>query len=214
MSRFRSRSRKISFLVLPYELREQIYDYVLPHRTTFTENSIWIAGNINVMLVCRQVYHDCVAILYGKNVISISIGPAINRFIFRKRLSSGGTVRGSILFPRNFPTQFKYILEQLELDIHLRDTLPMGREEMIKGYGKKMAANLQLLAKEVLSGIVDLRELKINVSYATNYEKAQALSVLLPLANLRNVKKLSIEGIVDEEVKEHLEKKHREICGL
>ena len=86
-----------ALLALPLELRRKIYSYLLPHTSFDTRpyrggRTIWNTGNIALFSVCRQLYDECAATLYGDNIFEIRVGYDRVEFIQFRRLKRNGVV--------------------------------------------------------------------------------------------------------------------------
>jgi hypothetical protein len=86
-----------ALLALPLELRRKIYSHLLP-RTNFNiqtyrgGRTIWEVGNIALFSVCRQLYDECAAMLYGENIFEIRVGYDRVEFVQLRKLKWNGVV--------------------------------------------------------------------------------------------------------------------------
>jgi hypothetical protein len=58
-------------LALPFELRAQIYSYLVPYTITPDADNpayfVWVRRTATLLWVCQQTYHEFRAMMYGSN---------------------------------------------------------------------------------------------------------------------------------------------------
>lgn len=81
-------------LSLPLELRQKVYSYLLPY-TNFNARSysggrtVWTPGTLTLLSVCKQLYDECAAVMYGENIFEVCVGYDSIEFVQLRRLKSG-----------------------------------------------------------------------------------------------------------------------------
>lgn len=66
-------TNNVTFLDLPTEIRNQIYNLLLPGDLSSRSSSQRRKTSTSFMAACKQIYHEAVSILYGKKTFSIDV---------------------------------------------------------------------------------------------------------------------------------------------
>lgn len=121
-----------AFLHLPLELRQQIYNYLLPSADNQSVRSlgagqlrppldqvlgpsslIWSRGQTSLLCVCHQVHDECAALLYGNNQFVILVSYDSISFRYRWLLQSGLAPSGHFEFLELVPPRYIRLLKHL-----------------------------------------------------------------------------------------------------
>jgi hypothetical protein len=221
-----------SFLKLPLEIRQQIYNYVLPYTRSLpppahaASSVIWRRGNINLMLTNRQICDECRNILYGSNTFVIDISFDGIKFRYRWLLPSGLAPNRAYGFFEQFPPNNISRMRHLIVNVIHVDSYT-GMIKYNCG-GRGLTDGLRLRVEsfvEALSTAQSLRSVRVRLSVGTSLleeirrVKVQLLecdknpgltqTVLNPLARLSGLQHVKILGAVTEHFAAVLEKKMR-----
>ena len=108
----RSGPKECLFLKLPIEIRQYIYQLVLPQTTVLRNREgvahVWVRGNTSILATCHQVHEEAANFLYGESVFLVEVG--FDTIVFRQR----HIIRGTSLTPQATPS----FLDLLAPNIH------------------------------------------------------------------------------------------------
>lgn len=79
-----------AFLKMPYEVRSQIYSYVLPRTINKHERGVvWCLGTTAILATRRQIYRECISLMYRNCIFSILVYDEQLEFCFQWQQSHG-----------------------------------------------------------------------------------------------------------------------------
>ena len=185
------------FLSLPYELRNHIYSYVLPGTIEHPDRGVvWIRASAAIWATNRQVYKECIRLMYGNPTFLIDVRYDSLAFLYQWILPQTSLVPKRIFnFPdpiaaRNWP-----LMRKLHVRVHQVDSYTgmikynYGNPEML---ARGLKCQVHILCA-VLKEMYEIRELQI--SYQGGDEESHKVLPLVmePFWQLKQTKKVTVE---------------------
>jgi hypothetical protein len=191
---------------------------------------VWRRGNINILVVCKQVHDECADMIYGENVFVIDIAFDSIKFRYRWRTHTNLTPNRSIPFLNHFSQRNLMRIKKYVINVeHVDDYTGMIKYN-IGGRGLTAGVREQVGSLvDLLSVVPNLNRLHIHlidgaisrirfpsgrlhrVQDEKNYSQSQA--VLDPFRRLYGVRKAEVTG-VSEEYSKVLEKSMTDSRGV
>ena len=106
------------FLELPYELRAQIYSYVLPSTSNVASRGlVWDRG-APIWATNRQIHSECIGPLYGNGTFLVEVGYDYIQFIHKYRLPTSNLVAKRIhRFPEKIPARYQTLMRRFQITV-------------------------------------------------------------------------------------------------
>lgn len=206
------------FLRLPLELRQQIYNYILPTTITIPTKGangvVWQRGFTSILATNHQIHEECAELMYGHSMFVISI--TYDKIMFQYQwlvLPSRLAPNRAYPFLEHFPQKSIRRIKNYTINIRHEDSYTGWIKYNCGGPGltEGVRRNVQKLV-EVLGTAGDLHKVRIHLSDGSNVlseirkvpvravqlEKNVAVTqiVLDPLRQLRGVRQITITGTV------------------
>ena len=185
------------FLELPYELRAQIYSYVLPSTSNATNRGlVWDRG-APIWATNRQIHSECIGHLYGSGTFLIEVGYDYIQFIHQYRLPTSNLVAKRVhRFPDKIPARYQILMRRFQITVKEVDSytgMIMYNCSNTEALYVKLRQQMQMLC-DFLRGLPEVRNLEIlyNQEYSkVNMERLMELPSK-PFRELSNVVAFSI----------------------
>jgi hypothetical protein len=105
-------------LLLPAELRQKIYSYILP-RTIETKSKgiTWLRGNTAILATSRQIFKEATQQLYGTNTFVIDVVYDCSTFNFQWLLPNGLVPNRRMAFPDHIVPRNLSLIHRLHIRI-------------------------------------------------------------------------------------------------
>ena len=112
--KLRTGCTRCPFLELPYELRAQIYSYVLPSTSNVTNRGlVWDRG-APIWATNRQIHSECIGPLYGNGTFLLEVGYDRIQFVHQYRLPTMVAKRIHI-FPEKIPAHYQTLMRRFQI---------------------------------------------------------------------------------------------------
>ena len=185
------------FLELPYELRAQIYGYVLPSTSNVTNRGlVWDRG-APIWATNRQIHSECIGPLYGNGTFLVEVGYDYIHFIHQYRLPTSSLVAKRVhRFPDMIPARYQTLMRRFQITVREVDSytgMIMYNCSNTEALYMKLGQQMQKLC-DFLRGLPEVRNLEIfyNQEYSkVNKERLMELPSK-PFRELSNVVAFSI----------------------
>ena len=104
------------FLELPYELRAQIYSYVLPSTSNVTNRGlVWDRG-APIWATNRQIHSECIGPLYGNGTFLVEVGYDYIHFVHQYRLPTSNLIAKRIhIFPEKISPRYQILMRRFKI---------------------------------------------------------------------------------------------------
>lgn len=221
------------FLLLPLELRLQIYGYIIPRSVKLPpergNDHVWHRGNINILAVNKQIHDEVAQMIYGDPTFNLKVendgvvfqyhypSPCSGVFI-QESSAMGGEFFKCIPYMRNLrvqltPTSEYYVDFRQSTNRYgqpkagwprLRKvTTHDGAQTMVAAMDNSMDALLLIIIKAV-----QIRKLHVNVGlgHLGHCDVEFDKYYLTPLLHLGNVSKLTFGGDISREFQDEVSK--------
>lgn len=185
------------FLELPYELRAQIYSYILPSTSNVTNRGlVWDRG-APIWATNRQMHSECIAPLYGNGTFLVEVGYDYIQFIHQYRLPTSNLVAKRVHeFPEKIPARYQTLMRRFQITVKEVDSytgMIMYNCSNTQALYIKLRQQMQKLC-DFLRGLPEVRTLEIiyNQQYSmVNIERIMEIPSK-PFWRLSNVVAFSI----------------------
>ena len=185
------------FLKLPYELRAQIYSYVLPSTSNVMNRGlVWNRG-APLWATNRQIHSECIGSLYGNGTFLVEVGYEYIQFIHQYRLPTSNLIAKRVHeFPKKFPAHYQTMMRRFQITVKEVDSytgMIMYNCSNTEALYMKLRQQMQKLC-DFLQGLPEIRNLEIlyNQEYSkVNIERLMELPSK-PFRELSNVVAFSI----------------------
>ena len=181
-------SRGLSFLVLPYEIRQMIYRNLLvaeePISDLETDRRLDVGLNTAITQTCRKIYLESQSVLYGENVLQLSIGRFITLFEDIEEECS-----------HNLEYQIPFLRHRLLLTKKFEIDFGSGPRDL-EETGSFIAA--ARTACRLLAEIDDLRYLSLELGWMWTH--SMRLKIVSAFELLRNVGRVHVTGIEQKDI--------------
>ena len=185
------------FLELPYELRAQIYSYVLPSTSNVKNRGlVWDRGP-PIWVANRQIHSECIGPLYGNGTFLVEVGYDYIQFIHQYRLPTSNLVAKRVHdFPDKIPARYQTFMRKFQIIVKEVDSytgMIMYKCSNTEALYMKLRQQMQKLC-DFLQGLPKVRNLEIlyNQEYSkVNIERIMELPSK-PFRGLSNVVTFSI----------------------
>ncbi|KAF2668976.1 hypothetical protein BT63DRAFT_424700 [Microthyrium microscopicum] len=211
-----------NFLLLPPELRAQIFSYLLPFTlpsTPLRPSTVWIRGSITPLLLNQQLHHEAAAQLYGTNTFALRVTYLGTRFLYSWLLPSG--LRPSKALPFDFGERYMRYVRHVVVSVEHVDSYKgmikynCGGRGLSEGVRRQVESLVELLGQcerlgrvEVRlegSAVLDAIRKKVVRAKETFEAGGVGQEVLEPFARLKGVAAPRVGGSVDGEFARSLE---------
>ena len=185
------------FLELPYELRAQIYSYVLPSTSNVTNRGlVWDRG-APIWATNRQIYHECIRPLYGNGTFLVEVGYDYVQFIHQYRLPTSNLVAKRVHeFPEKIPARCQTLMRRFQITVKEVDSytgMIIYNCSNTQALYMKLGQQMQKLC-DFLRGLPEVRTLEIRYNQEYSKENIERIMELpsKPFRGLSNVVAFSI----------------------
>ena len=191
-----SLQRGCPFLNLPYELRAHIYSYVLP-KTLYhaSRGVIWLRATAAIWVANRQMYNECISLMYGIPTFSIDVRYDKIEFFYQWALPPTTLVPKRIfnypdpIAPRNRPLMRKFHVCVHEVDSYT------GMVKYNYSHPEILARGLRCQVASLcalLENVHEIRELQICYTGGDAGSHAHLPIVTEPFWHMKNTKKVTV----------------------
>ena len=208
-----SNLKSCPFLKLPLELRIHIYTYVLPNTIGHLDRGVvWIRATAAIWATSRQVYKECIRLMYGNPTFLLDIKYDKIDFLYQWILPQVSLVPKRIF---NFPDPIAACYRPLMRKFHVRVHQVDGYTGMIKyNYGNPeiLARGLRCQAKILSAFLNETHEIdELQISYHGGDEESHKVLPLLmePFWQLKKTKTVIVQdpGRVNETLRMNLQER-------
>ncbi len=206
-----SKQKGCPFLRLPYETRAQIYSYLLPSTTDHPDRGVvWIRAPAAIWAACRQVYKECIRLMYGDPTFLIEAKYDKLEFLYQWILLKKPLVPKRIFnFPDPIASRNMHLMRKFHIRIHLVD----GYTGMIKyNYSNPevLARGLRCQVNTLCNFLRELHEVReLRLSYHGGDEESHKVLPLVmePFWRLKQTMRATVEdlGPMNEELRTKLQ---------
>ncbi|MCJ1459614.1 hypothetical protein MMC28_009993 [Mycoblastus sanguinarius] len=191
------------FLEVPYELRADIYKYILPTTVRHEQRGpAWLRSTAAPWGTTSQIYSECIGLIYGKSTFLIDVHYDRVDFLCQWFHQSSLDTQSALIpkrafaFPEKIPPRNRQFMRKFEVRIHQVD----GYTGMIKyNYSNPevlamgVKRQIEKLCK-VLGDIAEIREL--NIRYISkDPDSDQFLNLVMePFRSLKNTQAATVQG--------------------
>ena len=187
-------------LSLPYEIRAQIYDYLLPYTAGYHKGVVyWYRASSPIWAVNRQVYNECMPAIYGNNTFHIEIRHGDVHFLCQwlQQASHGRLyLNRAFLFPGRIALCNRALLRRFDVRVHQVDGY-LGMINYNCENAEALAAHLRDQVETFCSHICELAEIRdLHISYEGGDASSRKFldSVMEPFWSLKNTHNVIIQG--------------------
>ena len=189
------------FLELPYELRAQIYSYVLPNTSNVTNRGlVWDRG-APIWATNRQIYSECIGPLYGNGTFLVEVGYDHIHFVHQYRLPTSNLVAKRVhIFPEKISARYQTLMRRFQITVKEVDSytgMIIYNCSNTEALYMKLRQQMQKIC-DFLQGLPEICNLEI--LYDQEYRKVNMERLMelpsKPFPGLSNVASFSI-GIRD-----------------
>lgn len=182
-------------LQLPFEIRSQIYLYLLP--TTLTHQSkgiVWRRGNIAILATNKQIYQETTTLLYGDNTFLIDVEWDSIRFKNQWILRSGLVPSRTMKFPDGFAARNVSLIRRFRVTVHHVDSYTGFVKYNYGGPGLTDGLRSRVTGLcRVLKRVEELKSLEIKL-LDQNRDTELGQTLLEPFLKLSNVRQTVVTG--------------------
>ena len=195
--KLRTRCTRCPFLELPYELRAQIYGYVLPSTSNVANRGlVWDRG-APIWATNRQIHSECIGLLYGNGTFLVEVGYDYIQFIHQYRLPTSNLVAKRIHgFPEKISARYQTLMRRFQITVKEIDSytgMILYNCSNTEALYMKLRQQMQKLC-DFLRGLPEVRRLEI--IYDQEYRKVNMERLMelpsKPFRGLSNVVAFSI----------------------
>ena len=185
------------FLELPYELRAQIYSYVLPSTRNVTNRGlVWDRGT-PIWATNRQIHSECIGPMYGNGTFLVEVGYDYIHFVHQYRLPTSNLIAKRIhRFPEKISPRYQTLMRMFHITVKEVDSytgMIMYNCSNTEALYLKLRQQMQKLC-DFLQGLPKIRNLEI--LYDQEYRKVNMERLMelpsKPFLRLSKVVALSI----------------------
>ncbi len=195
--KLRTGCTRCPFLELPYELRAQIYRYVLPSTSNVTNRGlVWNRG-APIWATNRQIHSECIGPLYGNGTFLIEVGYDYIQFIHQYRLPTSNLVAKRVHnFPEKIPARYQTLMRRFQITVKEVDSytgMIMYNCSNTEALYMKLRQQMQKVC-DFLRGLPEVR--KLEILYDQEYRKVNMERLMelptKPFRGLANVVAFSV----------------------
>ena len=193
------RRRGCPFLKLPSELRTHIYRYILPSTTNTPDRGIvWRRATAALWATNRQIYNECISLLYGKPTFLIDVRFDKIEFLYQWVLLQSSLVPKRVFnFPDPFATRNRPLMRKFHVRVHQIDSYT-GMIKHNYSNPEILARGLRCQVKILCAFLNDMQEIrKLVISYHGGDEESQKFLplVLDPFWQLKKIRVVTVEDL-------------------
>ena len=192
-----SRQRGTPFLKLPYELRNQIYSYVLPTTMEHPDRGIvWLRARAAIWATNYQMYKECIRLMYGNPTFLIDVRCDRVEFLHQWILPKRSLVPKRVFrFPDPIAARNRPLMRKFHVRVHQVD----GYTGMIKyNYSNpdRLARSLRCQVNNLctfLKEMYEIRELRISFHGGDSESHAMLPLIMEPFRQLKTTRTVVVE---------------------
>lgn len=208
-----SRQKGCPFLKLPYELRTQIYSYVLPSTTDHPiRGVVWIRATAAIWAVNRQVYRECIRLIYGNPTFLIDVRYNKAEFLYQWSLYQTSLIPKRIFkFPDPVAARNRPLMRKFHVRVHQVDSYT-GMIKYNYSNPEILARGLSCQVKSLCNFLNEMHEIReLQISYhGGDDESHEALPLVMePFLQLKKTKTVTVKdlGRVNEALRTKLQER-------
>jgi len=186
-------------------------------------NIVWLRGHTSILQVCRQIYEECIDLLYGSNIFEIDIKYDGIRFRYTWLIPSSLKPKMLYPFPDHFSTRNLQLIRNYVINVEHVDSyqgmikyncggpgLTAGVRNQVQSFVNEIrdVESLRRVAVRLSDGskmLSDIRRVKVHcMERGKNTLTMQ--TVLNPFFLLRGVSSAKVSGSVSSEYTAQLER--------
>lgn len=175
-------------LDLPFEIRVNIYSYLLPATAELAGKGVlWRRGNITILLANKQIYDEAIKIMYGNATFVIDVTWDGITFAYQWLLSTGLVPKTRLAFPTSLAWRNLSLVRKVMIRIHQVDSYTgmmkynyAGRYPLTAGLKDQVETLCISLQK-----MAELRQLRIHLQN-NNYDPVATETIMDPFSRLSN----------------------------
>lgn len=183
-------------LDLPFELRLNIYSYLLPTTVELMEKgALWRRGNITILSANKQIYNEAIEAMYGNAIFAIDVSWDGVIFAYRRLLSSGLVPKSRLAFPACFAWRNLGLVRVMQIRIHQVDSYT-GMMKYNYAGRYPLTARLKDQVETLCTSLQKMKELRhLHIHLQNNNYDPVATDIIMdPFLKLRNRLKISLSG--------------------
>ena len=191
-------SKIFPLLRLPIELREKIFELVLPHTTDAgTRGIAWVRGHCAILATSRRVFNEGIRIMYGRNTFVIDVVWDGVTFAYQWLLPTGLIPKRTFAFPDKLAKRNLSHIRNLLIRIHHVDNYTGMIKHNFSGPGLRQGLRLQVekLCQETLQDMYEISHLHIHFQN-DSHKMSVDQQILEPLMQLTKTRALQLTGSI------------------
>ena len=200
-------SKVFPLLQLPIELREKIFELVLPHTTVAgTRGIAWVRGHCAILATSRRVFNEGIRIMYGRNTFVTDVVWDGVTFAYQWLLPTGLVPKRTFAFPDKLAKRNVSYIRNLLIRIHHVDNYTGMIKHNFSGPGLRQGLRLQLerLCQETLQDMYEISHLHIHFQN-DSHKMSVDQQILEPLMQLTKTRALQLTGSITPGVQRALQ---------
>lgn len=182
-------------LELPFEIRSQIYSYLLPTTDSHpSKGLVWRRGTIAILATNSQIYQETSTLLYGHNTFSINIEWDSITFKYQWILPSGLVPTRTMKFPDDFAARNVALMTRFRVSVHHIHSYTGMVKYNYGGPGLTDGLRSRVVdICRVLKGAEELMRLEVELR-DEHGDPERGRTLLEPFLRLDNVRRLIMTG--------------------
>ena len=191
-------STKSLLLKLPVELRDRVYELVLPNTVEVGSKGIaWVRGHCAILATSKRIYHEAIRVMYGRSTFVVDVVWDGVRFTYQWVLPMGLVPKRTFAFPDKLAERNVSLIRKLHIRIHHVDNYTGMVKHNFGGPGLREGLRIQVerLSQRTLQRMYEISHLHIhfqNDSHTMSVDQA----ILRPLLSLTNTRTLKLTGSI------------------
>ena len=191
-------SKTFPLLQLPIELRNKIFELVLPHTIDAgTRGIAWVRGHCAILATSSRVFDEGIRIMYGRNTFVIDVVWDRVTFAYQWFLPTGLIPRRTFAFPDKLAKSNVSYIRKLNVRIHHVDNYTGMIKHNFSGPGLRQGLKLQVqrLCQDTLQDMYEISHLHIHFQNDGHKESVDQ-QILEPLMQLTKTRTLQLTGSI------------------
>ena len=207
LDHFPCSSKGSPLLQLPIELRNKIFELVLPHTIGAGARGItWVRGNCAILATSRRLFNEGIRIMHGRNTFVIDVAWDGVTFAYQWLLPTGLIPKRTFAFPHKLAKSNVAYIRKSIVRIHHVDNYTGMIKHNYSGPGLRQGLKSQVerLCRDTLQDMYEISHLHIHFQN-DGHENSMDQRILEPLMRLTKTRTLHLTGSIIPDMQKALQ---------
>lgn len=172
------------------------------------KGAVWVRGNIALLVVNKQIYHEAIQIVYGTSTFTIDVRYNAITFAYQWILPSGLVPKTTLVFPDRFAERNLAFIRRYQIRVHVVDGYTGMIKYNISGRSPLADGVRDQVTKlaSIIGNVSEIQHLQISLQddYRGTENDQSVPSVLLPFFDLKNTHAVSLSGNITSDLQKRL----------